>query len=211
MRVKAQFAFDFLHVRYAMESESGGSLEKRGRTLEDEFFYRVDKELAERLRERLAAEERRASLAQISGLADEAILDALVEAQITGESFVALMLVPLTRVAWADGKMDAAERAAILEAAAATHCPDGSPGYELLKSWLNDPPPDRLYEAWQAYTRSLCTQLAPGVRENLRDQVVAQARKVAQAAGGILGLHKVSAAEEAVLEEIERVFHLGDA
>ena len=188
--------------------DTGGSLEKRGRALEDEFFYRVDKQLAEQLRARLLTEQRKAALSRICGLTDEVILDALVAANITNESFVALTLVPLMRVAWADGRIEAAERAAIMQAAAKGHCPEGSVGYALLSSWLDEAPSDRLYEAWQAYTHVLCAQMTEDARNKLRDQVVGGAREVAESAGGILGIHKISSQEEAVLEEIEHVFCL---
>lgn len=179
---------------------------KRGRTLEAEFFWHVDKNLVARLKAEIQAEEQQNALGRACGLHDEELLRSLVAAQITAESLIALTLVPLVRIAWADGKMAEAEREAILMAAANSHCPEGSLGYALLKSWMDQPPAERLFEVWQDYTRALCAALPEDARQTLHAQVLQRTRRVAAAAGGMLGIHRISSKEDAVLQEVERVF-----
>jgi hypothetical protein len=190
--------------------DSGGSLEKRGRTLEDEFFHRVDQQLMEQMRAKMEAEEQRKALAAACGLADERLLDALAAAHVTPESLAALTLVPLVRVGWADGRMEAPERAAILQAAAENNCPPGSLGHSLLASWLNAPPTETLFQAWREYTRRLCEDLEHDACRNLSDRIVGRARDIATAAGGILGLGAISALEKAALQEVEQAFVTAD-
>ena len=185
---------------------SGGSLEKRGRTLEDEFFHRVDQQLIEQMREKVAREEQKKALTEACGMNDERLLDALAAADVTPQSLTALTLVPLVRVGWADGRMEARERAAILQAAAESDCPPGSLGHALLASWLNNPPADSLFQAWREYTRTLCQSLSDEARQNLSDRIVTRARDIAAAAGGILGMGSVSAQEKAALQEVEQAF-----
>jgi hypothetical protein len=49
--------------------------------------------------------------------------------------------------------------------------------------------------------------MTPSERQPLRDAVLRQAREVAEAAGGFLGLgSKVSASEQAVLDDLARAF-----
>jgi hypothetical protein len=188
---------------------SDGSLEKRGRTLEDEFFHRVDQQLVDRLRAKMAAEAQKEALSEACGLTDERLLDALVAAQVTPESLAALTLVPLVRVGWADGRMEEAEREAILQAAAENNCPVGSLGHALLASWLNQSPSDSLFQAWREYIRGLCQDLSTEARQSLCDRIVGLAHNVAAAAGGILGLGAISVKERAALQEIEQTFAAG--
>jgi hypothetical protein len=61
--------------------------------------------------------------------------------------------------------------------------------------------------AWKHYIEGLCKKLTPPEIENLKHELLDLARDVAQAAGGFLGLgSKISTAEKAVLEDLERAF-----
>ena len=85
------------------------SLGERGRALEEEFFRKEDQRLTAKLRELKAKEASREELSRISGIRNTAILDRLVELGIHAETLVALSIVPLAEVAWADGAIDAKE------------------------------------------------------------------------------------------------------
>jgi len=178
----------------------------RKRALEEEFFRKREQALLARLEAERAHRTAKQALAEASGLTDEAVLDHLVSLGIEPDAFMALRLVPLVEVAWADGHLDARERQAVLSALAAAGLPPGSLGYALVDGWLASPPPPSMLEAWSAYTRGLCGQLSPAERQSLRSAVIGQARVVAEAAGGILGLGKVSAAEVEMLARLERAF-----
>ena len=52
----------------------------------------------------------------------------------------------------------------------------------------------------------VAAQLSPAEREAVRSQVIERARKVAQSAGGILGIGAISDAEKRVLASLERPF-----
>ncbi len=181
-------------------------LHKRGRALEDEFFYRVDMELAEQLRQRLKRDARKSTLAKVCGWASDELLEHLVDADITAENLASLTLVPLVRVAWADRHVEQAEKEAILRAATTHKCPEDSVAYPLLESWLNAAPLASLFSTWQEYTQALCATLPEDACQALKREVMAQTREVAEAAGGFMGIKKISAAEEHVLAEIEAVF-----
>jgi hypothetical protein len=125
---------------------------------------------------------------------------------VDAEAVVALELVPLVAVAWADGTIDERERAAVLRAAREAGVSGDQPAHGLLETWLGHPPEGHLLETWGAYVRGLCAQMAPDERRTFRDQLLGHTRAVAEAAGGFLGLGKVSAKEQAVLRELERAF-----
>jgi tellurite resistance protein len=110
-------------------------------------------------------------------------------------------------VAWADGKIDARERDAVLRAAQASGLDAASPGYGLLQAWLEERPQPDLRRLWKEYIAALCVGLDPAVRRALRDEIVGRARGVAEVAGGFLGLgSKISASEEQVIADLATAF-----
>jgi hypothetical protein len=123
-------------------------LGERGRALEEEFFRKEDQRLTAKLRELKAKEASREELSRISGIKNTAILDRLIELGIHAETLVALSIVPLAEVAWADGAIDAKEEQAILDRAAKSGVIPGSSNHDLLKSWLERRPEPRLLTAW---------------------------------------------------------------
>ncbi len=179
----------------------------RKKALEESFFARENARLVEKLRAEQRQKSARETLAALSGIADPALLDLLLAQGIDAETWLAVSLVPLVEVAWADGQVEAAERRAVLAAAAANGVLPGTPSHALLEGWLATRAAEGLLQAWGEYTVALCARLPAAERESLKRQVVGRARAVAEAAGGILGLgRKVSAREEEVLRELEKAF-----
>lgn len=186
--------------------ENQGSLSKRGRTLEDEFFHRVDQKLADEIREKMNAESEKKELEKTCGFHDSQLLDDIVQLGVNTETIVGLSLVPLVRVAWADGIVDTRERAAVLKAAEESDCHAGSASYQLLSVWLDATPPPSLFEAWKEYVSALRESMSAEAYERLRDNLVKRAHDVATSAGGILGIGSISETEKAVLEEVKAAF-----
>jgi len=180
----------------------------RRRALEEEFFARENEALMCKLREREAARERLEALAEATGIRDEETLGRLMAADVAPETVAALRLWPLIEVAWADGSLDPKEREAVLGAAREVVGLDAaSPAYALLERWLERGPSTRVLEAWKAYVDGLKQVLADTERLRLRDEWLGAARRVAEAAGGLLGVGpKISRAEEEKLTELERTF-----
>jgi len=180
------------------------SINSDAKALEDAFFARENAKLLEQMRARTERTQRREALRAAMGKPDEAVLDRLLELGVSAETVLALTLVPLVRVAWADGDLDAREREAVARAAAERGLTPGTPGHTMLTSWLTAPPNAAMVQAWQQYMRGIWPSLGEPERAELRDYMVGLARGVAEAAGGFLGLgFKVSAAEAAVLKEVE--------
>jgi hypothetical protein len=185
---------------------SDDALRKRQRSLEEEFFARKDHQLREKLKATFEQEVTREKLKAATGLTDQTILDRLVALQVRGETLAAFTLYPLVEVAWADGKLDRREREAILEAASAAGIDRGTPGFEALEAALADGPTEARREVWFAYARDLARRLDPTERRAVREDLVQRARKVAEASGGVLGVLKISANEQRVLDRIAEAF-----
>jgi hypothetical protein len=179
----------------------------RKKALEDEFFQRQEKQLIEDLRKQAERVETRRELADVSGIEDEAVLDRLLAMGISARTLAPLSLVPMVVVAWADGALDTKEREAVLSAAREAGIDTSSPGYALLEDWLRSKPSPQLHQLWLDYTRLISQSMPAEDREALKQELLGRARRVAEAAGGFLGLgRKVSAAEERVLAELARAF-----
>jgi len=176
------------------------ALADRRRALENEFFAKRDRELIERMHE-----ER--EVADLSHIENPALVEELVALGITAKMLAAVGLIPLLAVAWADGRVDKAERVTILDAAADAGVDRGAEGYAMLEHWLEQPPEPGLFDAWKSYVAEIAKPLAPNLRHGLRDEVLRVARAVAEASGGFLGLgERISDQERAVLARIEDAF-----
>ncbi len=178
----------------------------RRKALEEAFFSRHERELVERFRNQAAARERREALAHASGISDPEVLERLLALEIGPETLAALSLAPLVVVAWADRSVEAPEREAVSEAAREAGVVPGSPAAELLDGWLAKRPGPELMAAWKAYVGALAAGLGESGRRRLREDLLAGARRVAESAGGFLGMGKVSEAEREKLEELEQAF-----
>ena len=102
-------------------------LAERGRALEDDYFRKRDQELIEKMRRTAAAEQARAELGQRVGLTDPALLGQLEALDFTPDTVVLLPLVPAVQMAWAEGGVSAAERAAARAARAPPASKRGAP------------------------------------------------------------------------------------
>src|SRR5713226_8693532 len=85
----------------------------RRKALEEAFFAKQNERVKQQLRAKQEGQARREALAAASGIRDEGVLDKLVSLGLGAETLAVLSLVPLVEVAWADGTIDAKERAAI--------------------------------------------------------------------------------------------------
>ncbi|HWP66583.1 MAG TPA: TerB family tellurite resistance protein [Candidatus Limnocylindria bacterium] len=181
--------------------------EERRKGLEEEFFAKREQQLVQKLRETLEKEQPRETLRELTGIQDEAVLDTLVKLHVNRDTLAAFALYPLVEVAWADGKVDESERKAFLEAAAAQGIEPDHPGHQTLREFLKERPREDARKAWYAWAEQLKSKLSLTERRKLREALVARARQVAEASGGILGLgRRISANEQKVLDAIERTF-----
>jgi hypothetical protein len=188
---------------------SDRAFDDRRAALEEAFFAKQNNELLQRLRERDQQATDEGALAAASGISDPAVLKQLLSLGIGAATIAALTLVPLVLVAWADGALSKEEQSAILSAAQKQGVQPGGPGHKLLEHWMVEAPGAEVAEAWKSYIAALTAAMPEGERRALRDAMLGQAEKVADAAGGFLGLgvgNRVSAAERAVLNALAAAF-----
>lgn len=187
----------------SMERPDATGLRKSGKALEESFFAKENERLLTKIREQAAMAERRQALKEAMNLDNEEVIDVLVDLDVSPETVAAFSLVPLIEVAWADGKIQPKERAAIIRAAEERGIQDGTPNHDLLESWLDREPPQGLMDTWKAYAAELQNNVDARLAADLRHRLVERAQAVAEAAGGFLGIGAISKAEQAVLDELE--------
>ncbi len=76
----------------------------------------------------------------------------------------------------------------------------------MLSQWLATKPEDDLATAWNDYVGELIEAMSSDEVTALRDGLVARAQKVAESAGGILGIGKVSDAETKAIDALRAAF-----
>ena len=178
-------------------------LGERGRSLEEEYFRRRDRELLERMRAAAGAEETRRQMVSLTGLQDADVQE-LENLGFTPDTVVLLPLVPLLQVAWAEGGVSAEERKLIVDLARARGINEGSAADAQLSRWLSAPPSPTVF-AGAARLMSAMLDATSTVGWGLTaDDLVAHCERVAAASGGFLGIKKISAEERALLTTISQ-------
>jgi hypothetical protein len=184
-----------------------GILNERRAALENRFFAARDQQLLEALKVKAEAQSQLEQLSRASGIDNPQVLEELLASGVAAETMTALSLIPLVQVAWADGTMDDREKEAILSAAAGDGMDEQDPAYQLLEQWLSVSAPPSLLDSWEEYISALVADLSDAAREDLKQNTLERAQRVARATGGFLGLgNKVSVEEQVILDRVEAAF-----
>lgn len=181
-------------------------LHEKGKSLENSFFGTAERVVVDNLKEQQIHHDQEHALRSISGIKNKSILDNAIDLGITVETFAALTLIPLLKVAWSDHLCDKNESSLILKFAHKAGVDADSPGYKLLQLWLSNEINPNLYITWKSYVEVLKEKLTAPEIKVLREEVIGRAKSVARASGGFLGLGSVSHVEDLVLRDLESVF-----
>lgn len=175
---------------------------ERGRSLEEEYFHRKERELIEKMRVRAAGEEQRRRLGQETGVGDDDVLRDLQDLGYTPETVMLLHLVPLVQTAWAEGGVTQKERDLIVKAARSRGITAGSPADQQLDLWLAQRPSDELFEKTLRAIRTILQAQPDDARAASEKDLLALASAIATASGGIVGFRAVSDEERQILAHI---------
>lgn len=182
------------------------SFAKRGALLEQSYAYETDRRLIDAARAEHARQAELEAITTATHITDQQLLTELINCGVRADSLHVLMLLPLVHVAWSNGHIERAERLAILEAAEQDGIRSDAPGYEVLKGWLARRPDPHLIKTWKDYVAAVRLFVSPEMFNSLQVVTVVRAWRVAEAAGGLLGFHRVSPAEREAIKELNRAF-----
>jgi hypothetical protein len=179
---------------------------ERGRSLEEEYFRKREKELIDKMRQHAEAEAEQRRLGENAGVADEEILQDLQALGYTAETVTLLHVVPLVQMAWAEGNVSDRERDLIVEAARARGVEPGSPADRQLASWLTRRPSEDFFEKTLRAIGAILQARPAEERAASQKDLLSYCSAIASASGGILGFRTVSDEERQILSRISQEF-----
>jgi hypothetical protein len=185
---------------------STDAFRERERSLEDAFFKERDRHLMEKMRRELESLEEKQKLAHISGIVEERVLANLVAAGVRAETLAAVSLIPMIEVAWCDGSVAPQERDAVLNAAVSEGVRPGTAPYEILQRWLKERPDAYVIAAWKDYVKEMGRLMPKETVTKTRQHMLDRCKRVAEAAGGFLGLATISRSEQAKIDEFAKAW-----
>jgi DnaJ-domain-containing protein 1 len=177
--------------------------------LEAAFCRDVDNLLIGRLQTQADSDEAREKLARVAHLKDPKLIDQLASLGVTPAGLVAIQMVPLVLIAWADHGVDQKERACIFRQAKRFGIRQTSEAYALLDHWLDHRPPVLVFDTWRRFIRHefavMCSKKRATLVRITKEQMVA----VARCSGGFMGLRRISSNEQKLIQAITRVLNDG--
>jgi hypothetical protein len=170
---------------------------ERGRSLEEDYFRKKDRQLIEKMRAADAASQARAEMGKKTGLTDPALLQELEALGFTPETVALLPLVPVVKMAWAEGGVTPAERSLLVKLARSRGIDEGTLADRQLADWLEGRPPEHVFAHATRLIRAVLS--TPGYDDLTADDLVKYCESIAAASGGMLGINRVSAEERQML------------
>ena len=177
---------------------------EREQGFEEEYFLRKERELIEKMRQKLAAEKLRQQMEEATGIHDAEVIAALQELGYTPETVQLLHLVPLIQVAWASGDIHKKEREMVIAAARQRGVLPGSPADLQLNEWLTRQPPHAFFVNTLRAIRIFIAALPAAEQADARQDLVSYCTRIAEASRSLLGFGIISDDERQALEEIAR-------
>jgi hypothetical protein len=175
---------------------------ERGRSLEEEYFRKKDRELIEKMQHAARDEQARKDLGAKTGLQDPELLKELQSLGFTPETVSLLPLVPVVQVAWAEGGVTSAERAGIIKLARARGITEGSEADRQLADWLAERPGEQVFTPATRLIRAMLASQGADQQNLSADDLVKYCESIASASGGMLGINRISSEERALLASI---------
>jgi len=172
------------------------------RSREEEYFWKKDQELIEKVRRAAAAEQAKRDLGAKTGLNDPALIEELQALGFTTDTVLLLPLMPLVQMAWAEGGVSEAERQLIVKLARSRGVVEGGAADRQLSAWLATRPEADVFARATRLIRAMLASPAPAETGLSADDLVKYCESIAAASGGILGINRISAEERALLSSI---------
>ncbi len=174
---------------------------ERGRSLEDDYFRKKDRELIEKMKQAASAEASRRELGSKTGLTDPALVKELQDLGFTPDTLPLLPLMPVIQMAWAEGGITAEERELLIDLARKRGIAAGSPSDRQLSEWLDTRPAPSVFSRAMRLIRAML-DAGQDAGDISAEDVVKYAEDIAYASGGIFGLGRISSEERALLKTI---------
>jgi hypothetical protein len=176
---------------------------EREHWLEEKYFRKRDEELIERLHRQRERQNEHLQMAEMIGVSEPNVIDALQDLGYTDKTVQLLYLVPLIQVAWSEGGVADLERDTILNIAETRGIEPGSGAQEQLINWLTIKPSEQFFRANLHAIRVVLESLPPQQRDLKRHDLIDSCNLIASIVeGGIMGRARISETERILIEHI---------
>jgi len=139
---------------------------------------------------------------------DVDLIAALARLGIDKENYRIITLLPLIQVAWADGRVQRAEKDIILRKAVQYQIPDS--GRKILDQLLQSKPPPEYFEQARAALLALVNRQGSGMEVDTQVTIIEMCENVARSAGGLFGVFDtVDERERVVIREVAEAMLVG--
>lgn len=178
------------------------AIRERGRSLEEDYFRKKDRELIEKMQRAAAAEEARRDLGARTGLQDPELLQEVEALGFAPDTVSLLPLVPVVQMAWAEHGVTADERKLVITLARSRGIAEGSAADRRLSDWLTNRPAPEVFTRATRLVRAMLAATGQEQAGLTADELVKYCESIAAASGGLFGINRISAEERALLAAI---------
>jgi hypothetical protein len=171
---------------------------------EEAYCHDMDRLLMGRLHVHADSDEAKQQLEAV-GLKDQKLVEQLAGLGVTPAGLMAVQVVPLVLVAWANHGVNPKERKLVMEQAIRFGVQQYSEAHALIEHWLDHRPSPLMLDTWKRLLKHELESICPKSREQLvalsKEQMVA----VARCSGGFLGFLRVTGNERKLIAAISKV------
>lgn len=178
----------------------------RGDALEQQFTAPLTQAQREQLDQYFDQRDVREAMVRACGPEVLDLVRPLEASGVRPQTMFAVSMVPLIEVCWADGQVQQGERQAVVKALVEHGFAEDEIQFQSVVLWLDREPPPELFEVWVRYISALDEHLFASERKQLMTLLVDQARTIARAAGGFLGIRSISDREHQAIEKLQDAF-----
>mgnify|MGYP006430712031 CR=1 FL=1 len=145
----------------------------------------------------------KAILEKETGISDSLSLENAIELGLHSKNYRILELIPLVKMAWADGIFGKKEEKIVKEVARERQI-DHLPSFpELLDIWRRKSPNPNFFLIWKEWVQSQKEKMVDAEFDQYAQKTLNLCEKVARSSGGVWGIRSVSDKEKKTLQKIK--------
>ena len=173
--------------------------------LEEAFCRDVDNLLIGRMQIRAESDEAKARLVKATGWKDQKLISQMAALGVTPNGLMAIQMIPLVLIAWANHGVDSKERDFVMSKAKRFGIRERSEAYALLEHWLSQRPPVMVFDTWRRFIRNELASMCPKTGARLVALTKEQMQAVARCSGGFWGFRRICHNEHKLITSMSRI------
>lgn len=162
--------------------------------------------LYERLDRFLTHEADVAAMMEVLGVFETDVAETFLELGFRPHTARAIEMAPLVYVAWASNKVTDSECTAATAEVYDSLLRDFPATMSIFHRWMTARPQPGTWDLWVKYTQCRLESMSAADQAELHSTILRQAKRIARASGGWMGIGSICREEQEVIDAIDRVF-----